>query len=65
MESMEFNWLSKHMKKVRSSQTVILALNWEKHSCSLCLSLNNLSTSFTPKIAVSVSGFSKKGYCRK
>ena len=29
-----FNWLCKHMKKVRSSQAAILVLNWVKHSFS-------------------------------
>ena len=29
IECIELNWLCKHMKKVRSSQVVILAMNWE------------------------------------
>ena len=30
IECVELNWLCKYMKKVRSSQVVILALNWVK-----------------------------------
>ena len=37
MEYKEFNWLGKHMKKVRSSQAAVLVLNW--HSFSLRVSL--------------------------
>ena len=31
MECIEFNWLCKHMKKIRSSQRAISVLNWVKH----------------------------------
>ena len=39
-EMLELDWLCEHMKKVRSSQAAILALNWVKHSFSLWVSLN-------------------------
>ena len=31
MECIEFNWLCKHTKKIRSSQRAISVLNWVKH----------------------------------
>ena len=34
-ECIKHNWLCKHMKKVRSSQTAILIQNWVKHIFSL------------------------------
>ena len=39
MEYIELNWLCKYLKKMRSSQTVILVLNWVKQSSSLWVSL--------------------------
>ena len=31
MECIEFNWLCKHIKKIKSSQPAIPVLNWVKH----------------------------------
>ena len=41
MECIKLNWLCKHTKKVKSSQTAILALNWVNHSIFLWVSLKN------------------------
>ena len=39
IECIEFNWLYKHINKVKRSQAVILVLNWIKHIFSLWVSL--------------------------
>ena len=39
----ELNWLCKHTKKVRSSQGIILVMNWVKHSFSLWVSFKELT----------------------